>query len=252
MRDAGVNCGCRSRDGEAQGAGRGVGKPKRFSAWTMENIAPALHAEDPEPLLLTGAYVKAPRRIRVHDVSAVMVPTSTRPDPRVQRVLELHRERASEQGADRIWLIHSREPKTLYIACKLPLDLTVDRVVSRQKLVREATGTTENRRKGKGRGLYADRLTEAWSRTEGVLPLSYRERARLFPDLWGSERRAREDLERVPSLQIDIPFAETALFRPVVVRFDLSGQRCPSTALIGRREPACRAALEALVGLIVS
>ncbi len=100
--------------------------------------------------------------------------------------------------------------------------------------------------------MYGDRLTEAWRRSGGVLPLSRTELQRLYSDLWPSERRAREDLERWPTWLIDILLAKSATFPGGVVRYRLAGQRCPSRALVALPSDAGRAALEALVGPVVS
>ncbi len=216
-----------------------------------EGTTRALFSDDPKPLHLPGAYVKQTRGIRMRDGSVVPVEVDVHPDPRVQRVLELARERETEQALDRLRLIHNVEPKTVYLVCNLPVDVTVDRAVTWAQLMHEATGALDNGVKGKGRRIYGDRLTEAWRRSGGALPLSRSELVRLFPDLWPSERRAREDLERWPSWQIEAPIAETATFRPVLVRYRRPGQRCPSLALVQPGD-AGRAALEALVGPVVA
>ncbi len=217
-------------------------------ASAMEGMARAIWADDPEPLTLSRTYEKATRGIRMRDGSAMPVEVDVHPDPRVQRVLELHRERESEQAADRLRLIHNAERKVLYVACNLPLNLTVDRVVTRRALVHEATGRVDNGQEGKGRRIYGNRLAEAYRLSGGILPLSHRELSRVFSGLWPSERRAREDLGKSAVSAIRTLLAETALFRPALVTYRLEGQRCPSRALVSPDIPDGRAALQALLG----
>ena len=113
-------------------------------ARAMEDVARALWATDPVPLTMPGAYQQAVRGIRMRDGTAVPVKVDVHPDPRVQRVLELHRERESEQGGDRLRLIHNIEPKRLYIASNVPLNMTVDRTVTWRQMVHEITGQMDN------------------------------------------------------------------------------------------------------------
>ncbi|WP_052215198.1 toprim domain-containing protein [Belnapia sp. F-4-1] len=214
----------------------------------MEAMARAIWAADPMPLDLTGGYRKTERGIRMRDGSAVPVEVDVHPDPRVQRVLELHRERESEQAADRLRLIHNTRRKVLYVACNLPLNLTVDRVVTRRGLVHEATGRVDNGRTGKGRRIYGNRLVEAYRLSGGILPLSRHELSRVFKGLWPSERRAREDLGKMAVSAIQYLLAETAIYRPVLVAYKLEGQKCPSRALISPEIADGRAALQALLG----
>ena len=221
----------------------------------MEAMARAIWANDPEPLALSRTYEKANRGIRMRDGSAVPVEVDVHPDPRVQRVLELHRERESEQAADRLRLIHNADRKVLYVACNLPLNLTVDRVVTRRALVHEATGRVDNGQEGKGRRIYGNRLVEAYRISGGVLPLSRAELVRLSADetsvfrgLWLSERVVRDDLAKMAVSAIRTLLAETAIFPPALVTYRLEGQRCPSRALVSPEIPDGRAALQALLG----
>ena len=214
----------------------------------MEAMARAIWAVDPEPLDLPGQYRKVERGIRMRDGSAIPVQVDVHPDQRVQRVLELHRERESEQAADRLRLIHNTQRKVLYVACSVPLNLTVDRVITRRALVHEATGQVDNGRTGKGRRIYGNRLVEAYRRSGGILLLSHRELSRVFNDLYPSERRSREDLGKSAVSSLRDLLAETALFRPVLMAYWLEGQRCPSKALISPKIADGWAALQALLG----
>jgi len=185
----------------------------------------------------------------------VPVDVDVHKDPRVQRVLELHRERESEQAADRLRLVHNEERKPLYVASNLPLDITVDRVVTRQALVHEATGRRDNGRQGKGRRLYANRLVEAYGLSGGLLPLTPAVLVRLSADksgvfngLWTSEMAVRNDFGNTAVSAIGSLLAETAVLNPRLVSYRCEGQRRPSRALVSPHIPDGRAALQALLG----
>lgn len=221
----------------------------------MEALARALWAADPEPLRLPGAYEQQTRGIRMRDGSAVPVKVHAHPDARVQRVVELHRERESEQALDRLRLIHNPGAKTVYLACNLPMDVTVDRTVTWNEMVHEITGRMDNGQPGKGRRVYRNRLVEAFQCGGGVLPLSRAILLRLFgpqgtvkPGLWASERAVGDDLKQ----GADSTIYTSILWSPHLsarIRFRLPGQRgSDCEALVGPPGDAGRAALEALVG----
>ncbi len=231
--------------------------------WAVENIARALWANDPEPLILPGVYQKATRGIRMRDGTAMPVEADVHPDTRVQRVLELHRERESEQGVDRLRLIHNAEPKRVYIACNLPLDVTVDRTVTWKQMVYEITGRIDNGKQGPGRRTYTDRFAEAWRRSGGVLPLSRtelvhlsRDKTSVFSGLWMSERSLRDDMGNDQNIWrtrlIEVLLAESASNSIVTIIYRRAGPGRPSRALVALPDDAGRAALEALVGPVVS
>ncbi len=236
-------------------AGANIGR-EQASPLAVEDMARALFSDDPEPLNLTGGYVKETRGIRMRDGSAVPVEVWVHPDPRVQALLELVRERELEQGMDRLRLIHNTETKHWYNMCNVPLDVTVDRVITRAQLLHEATGRMDNGRQGKGRRFYGSRLKEAVRRGNGVLPLSAAELVRLHGGeggLWGSETAAKRDLENRHTRQIDL-FTECAPFPPVEVEYRRPSQRArASRALVAaprHDRDAIRTKLVALVGEI--
>ena len=183
-----------SNDYEHCVAGGNFGR-EQIPPFAAENIARALFADDPEPLTLTGQYVKAKRGIRMRDGSAVPVEVWVHPDPRVQAVVELFRERELEQDLDRLRVIHNTETKYWYDVCNVPTDVTVDRVVTFNELLHEVTGRLDNGRQGKGRRFYGDRLVVAMRRCDGVLPVVPSELVRLHGDLWTSSDAAKDTLK---------------------------------------------------------
>ncbi len=78
----------------------------------VEGMARAIWADDPAPLTLPGEYVEEPRGYRMRDGRLTGVVAHVHPDPRVQRVLELKRERETGQAIDRLRLIHRTKPQT--------------------------------------------------------------------------------------------------------------------------------------------
>jgi len=88
----------------------------------IEGLARAIWDDDPEPLSLPGEYVETLRGYRIKNGNKAGARVHTHPDPRVQRVLELKRERESVQAVDRIRLVYTNTAKEVYILSKLPLD----------------------------------------------------------------------------------------------------------------------------------
>lgn len=138
----------------------------------VEDMARALFADDPEPLDLTGAYDETTRGIRLRDGSAVAVRVQVHRDPRVQAVLEAVREDELTQVVDRLRLVHNAEPKRVYLVTNVPTDVTVDRVVTFNELLHEATGQLDNGKTGTGRrpGKQAARQAVRVVRTRTAAP----------------------------------------------------------------------------------
>lgn len=145
----------------------------------VETIARGLCCDDPEALHLCGAYAKALRGYRLKDGRRLGVEVDIHPDPRVQGVLELKRERESAQAIDRIRLVHADSPKTVWILCNVPLDIDVDRLVSWRELV--------------GGGC---RLDQALRRNGWALPLVPACLSRNWPDLFRSAKAAEIEIAR--------------------------------------------------------
>lgn len=201
----------------------------------VEALARALYAKDPEPFVVLGDYVDQMRPLRLADGKAHYEVVKVHPDPRCQRVLEQLREREIEQAVDRARLIHNPAPKSVFLLTNIPCDITIDRVVSWPEL--RAGGS---------------RLERAFSRTGGVLPLSYAELARVFPDLWRSAKAAEGDLardpENTPAAQIRTLFGDRGYFR---LRYRRPGQRGKaSPAVVPLDVPDPVRALFDVVGLV--
>ncbi len=121
-------------------------------------------------------WKKELRGIRMADGTVYGVQVQTHPDPWAAHALEQIREAEIEQAIDRIRLIHNTRPKSVILIGSTPINATIDEAVSWSDF--------------KQGGTRIDRVIEA----HGFLPLSSREAARLFPDVW-SESTARRDLE---------------------------------------------------------
>ena len=141
----------------------------------VEALARSVWDDDPVPLNLPGSYAKAMRGYRLRGGERNGVEVDVHPDPRVQRVLELKRERETLQAIDRTRLVHADKIKDIYILCKLPLDLDVDRLEGFTDLL-NGGGT---------------RLERAYLRSQRGLPLVAGRISTLWPDLYPSEMSAK-------------------------------------------------------------
>ena len=146
------------------GALRGVDRFKDFDTviiagreqpapGAVEALARSLFGDEEEPLALGGAWTTELRPYRMRDGSRRGVEVAVHPDPRVQAILEQIRERETEQAIDRLRLIHRDRPARVIVLSNVPLDLTVDRLVTWNEIM-------------------PDRLTVAAARLDGVLPLA--------------------------------------------------------------------------------
>jgi hypothetical protein len=158
------------------------------------------------------------------------VPVHT--DPRVQLLLEQVRERESAQGIDRLRLVHRQWPAKVIVLSNLPLDVTVDQLVT-------------------WRDIIPSRLERAVARADAV-PLSKAELARAHPDLWPSAAAVEIDLRREKgdiSLVVDSIWGLSP-FSVRVAYWRTPSQRKPYRAVLrDGRDP--RAALEAVVGPVL-
>jgi hypothetical protein len=120
----------------------------------VEAQARALYWDDPEPLGLTGAYGTERRGYRLNSDCRAGADVWVHPDPRVQRLHELPREREVGQAVDRLRLVHREQPAHVYLLGSLPVDVTVDRLIDADDLLREVA------------------IQAALKRRNGVLPLT--------------------------------------------------------------------------------
>lgn len=116
----------------------------------------------------TGNYERQMRGYRMRDGTRRGAMVDVHPDPLVQIVVEHFREGGSIQAVDRLRSIH-QDGKTLVLLSNIPLDLTVDRLVTLGELL--------------------DPLTVMAGR--GVIPAHPAELAVCHPDLFPTYERAR-------------------------------------------------------------
>ena len=81
------------------------------------------------------------RRRRMRDGSEAWATVRSHPDPIVRAFLETIREAGVIQAADRVRALWS--PKLIIVATDLPIDLTVDHLVTREELVRDGETAAE-------------------------------------------------------------------------------------------------------------
>ena len=169
-----------------------------------ERQARALFHADPEPIsaLAVGSAAEMPRAwrgVRMREGGAEAMRVTVHPDPRVQLLLEQHREREVEQALDRLRLVHNAAPKTVYLLTGVVTDTTVDVL----------TGWPTLRAGG-------DPLARHLA-LEGLLPASPEALHRRRPEVWGSPRTAQRRLEASRALE------ERALPRGAARWLDLLG-----------------------------
>jgi hypothetical protein len=143
----------------------------------VENLARALHYDSPTPLALPGRWKREPRGYRLVQ-GQEGVDVCVHPDSRVQDIVEQHREHESSQAIDRLRLIHNTTTKLVVILCNIPLDIQVDQLMTWDELV------------------HGSRLEQAWSRSDGLMPIASTWLAANFPDLWSTAAAAKKDAQR--------------------------------------------------------
>jgi hypothetical protein len=201
---------------------------------SIEDMMRALFAGDSEPLELPGTLEDAARGYRIRNGSQRGSKVAIHPDRRAQALLEQTRERESVQAIDRLRLVRRSRPARAIVMSNVPLDITVDRLVTWKEII-------------------PCRIEQALARGQAI-PLSPAELARFFPDLWTSEDAARSEIRRLLAERgvktlIDILIGKW----PPLIRaaYRKPGQRGSATpALIRADAGDPRAALEAVVGEI--
>jgi hypothetical protein len=149
---------------------------------TAEADARAFYWDDPEPLDLGhDGYTEEDRGYRMAAERAESAAARVHPDPRVQALHELKREREVGQAIDRLRLVHRKEPAQVYVLGSLVLDVTVDRLADFDDVLVEAG------------------IAAALGRHGGVLPLGAdwlmeHEPCVLVPNVH-AERPAKRSLE---------------------------------------------------------
>ncbi|MGH7101523.1 MAG: hypothetical protein ACREFJ_03920, partial [Acetobacteraceae bacterium] len=150
-------------------------------AQAVEGMARAIWSDDPEPLQVPRQYETGVRgyRLRSGERKGVQIRYYLHPDARVQQVLELKREREAVQAIDRLRLVHAEKPKQVIILCNIPLDITVDHLVSRAEIRDEGS-----------------RIERAYRQSAGAVPLIPLVVVKRYPDLWKTEKAAEHDIAR--------------------------------------------------------
>ena len=145
-------------------------------AEAVEDIARGLFYDSPKRLTLTGQYTTAERGYRMAGGVGVGVDVQVHADSRVQAVLAQLREEESLQAIDRLRLLHATEERPVFVLSSVPLNLDVHQLASWKDIT------------------HGHRLEQAWARSNGVLPMSPAWLARSFPDLWATEKAAKDDV----------------------------------------------------------
>jgi hypothetical protein len=148
-----------------------------------ERLARAVWGDDPDTVLaLTGEYGFATRRFDTRDGSAHAAKVHVHADPRIQAILELHREHAMGQALDRLRLIHPDGDKRVLVASNVPIPgLIVDRVVSPDEMLEGGTPI--------------ERALSAMA--GGVLPLVPAWLAKRLPGIFPSLRTAEREVGKL-------------------------------------------------------
>ena len=175
----------------------------------IENRARCYYGNDPETLKLTGTVENRPAGYRMRDGEQVGVMGRYHTDERVQAIMELAREDESIQAIDRIRLIYG-ELKHVYIVCNLPLDITVDRLVTMREFLGEG-----------------DKLERTVQKCQ-VLILNPPWLHKHFPDVFETAEIAKKfiyrTLKNVPT-SINNYLIESGTFNFKQVKFRFAGQR---------------------------
>jgi hypothetical protein len=203
-----------------------------------ERLAKAIWYDTKEPIHCIPAgpkgrvqYPERRRSYTMRDGSRHSVKVKVHPDRRVQAVVHQVREAEMIQAIDRLRLIHRPREKTMYILCNIPLDLPVDGLVTWRELV------------GDGR------LEQALERCEengwDALPLAPAELARLFPELWGTEKAAERWLGNNPLN----PYISTIRLWGVIHLYRPNGRRGKWSKALVRHGADAGVAISSVLGL---
>jgi hypothetical protein len=206
---------------------------EELSPVDAERLARAIWADDPTVTLnLPGGNLSS--ELRRHDLRTGIAPAVSvrvHVDPRVQSLIEITRECAMGQGADRLRLIHRdpAKPARVLVVSNLPVPgLVVDELLTLDEMLSGGT---------------------VWQRARaavpaGVLPLSpdwlTANLPRLFPSKRTAERAVGELKSKPPNGNI-YPYCQMAVY-------SLAGQFRPSKALVAPDVADPQAELARLLG----
>jgi hypothetical protein len=182
-------------------------------ALQVEQIARALYGKNCDLQFdFRGEYVRAVRKYAMDRPEFAEI--SIHPDPRVQNILELLRERQSCQAIDRVRLIHRDERQVeVYILCNIPLPgIASPKLVSAKDLLSGGP-----------------RIERAFAR--GVFTTNAKLLAGLYGDLWRTPKAAEHDLSRwtakTPETHRKCLYAEWGLLKYAEVRIDRAKKWSP-------------------------
>ena len=151
----------------------------------LEDAARAMWYDSEEPLQLSKEWITEARGYRLRSGELVGINVVVHPDGRIQKLHEQIRECESLQAIDRLRLVHSKTTKQLYILSNLPLDITVDSLVT-------------------WKGLFSPTPIEiAWAQCAGVMPLSPRWLADKFSHLFPSIDIAKKSISKECQITIN-------------------------------------------------
>jgi hypothetical protein len=152
-------------------------------------------------------YPYGERHYRMWDGTRREVRVRVHPDRRVQAVVEQVREAEMIQAIDRLRLIHTPRKKMVVILCNVPVDLPVDDLITWRQLV--------------GDGRLTEALTLCEEKRWDALPLVPGELARLFPELWETDKAVERWLANNPLN----PLISIIRLWGVIVAYRRSGRR---------------------------
>lgn len=103
----------------------------------LESQAAAIWWDNKKQLVLTGKYYSEVRGYRFREPNKMLgVNVLICDDPRTQALQQLQRECESLQAIDRLRLIHNKKIKYVFLLSNVPLDVTVDHLISFKNLTR--------------------------------------------------------------------------------------------------------------------
>lgn len=165
-------------------------------AWAIEQQACALLYDSDQELLLTGDYEH-----RLVNSSLGIQRAFRHADPFIEGLRWQVTEGELLQAIGRGRPVHRSKPLEVYIANKVPLPIEfTDQVAWSSLCSRLAVGR---------RSSPYDRFRAAFEQANGLLILSAKHLAELFPEIWKTETMAKNDLSR--SKGIELPVLEKTL-----------------------------------------